>query len=73
MAITDSLFRKEEHEFGWEDTIAYSKYLGRAKEEIKIVAGELYANYYSNPDVLKNFEQAIKNNVTIKRHNRESQ
>ena len=66
MRIIDSLFRKEEHEFGWEDTIAYSKYLGRAKEEIKIVAGELYANYYSNPDVLKNFEQAIKNNVTIK-------
>ena len=66
MAITDFLFRKEEHEFGWKDTIGYSKYLGRAKEEIKIVAGELYANYYSNPDVLKNFEQAIKNNVTIK-------
>jgi len=66
MRIIDSLFRKEEHEFGWKDTIGYSKYLGRAKEEIKIVAGELYANYYSNPDVLKNFEQAIKNNVTIK-------
>lgn len=66
MAITDSLFRKEEHEFGWEDTIAYSKYLGGAKEEIKIVAGELYANYYSNPVVLKNFEEAVKNNVTIK-------
>ena len=66
MTITDSLFRKEEHKFGWEDTIAYSKYLGRAKDEIKIVAGELYANYYSNPVVLKNFEQAIKNNVTIK-------
>jgi hypothetical protein len=66
MAITDFLFRKEEHEFGWKDTLGYSKYLARAKEEIKIVAGELYANYYSNPVVLKNFEQAIKNNVTIK-------
>ena len=66
MAITDFLLRKKEYKFGWRDTVAYSKYLGMAKEEIKIVAGELYANYYSNPDVLKNFEEAIKNNVTIK-------
>ena len=66
MAITDFLLRKKEYKFGGRDTIAYSKYLGMAKEEIKIVAGELYANYYSNPVVLKNFEEAVKNNVTIK-------
>jgi hypothetical protein len=66
MAVTDFLLRKKEHGFGWKDTIEYSMYLGMAKEEIKIVAGELYAKYYSNPIVLKNFEQAIKNNVTIK-------
>lgn len=66
MTITDFLLCKKEYKFGWKDTIAYSMYLGMANEEIKIVAGELYACYYSNPDVLKNFERAIRNNVSIK-------
>jgi hypothetical protein len=48
MAITDILFCKKEYKFGWDDAIRYSKYLGKAKDEIKIIAGELYAPYYSN-------------------------
>ena len=66
MAITDILFCKKEYKFGWDDAIRYSKYLGKAKDEIKIIAGELYAPYYSNSEVLENLEDAIKNNVTIK-------
>ena len=59
MALIDYFFRRKEHEFGSKNAIVYSEYLGTAKTEIKIVAGELYAPYYSNKHVLKNINQRL--------------
>ena len=66
MGISDLLFNKKKHEFGSNEAINYSKYLGKANDEIKIVAGELYAPYYSNEHVLENIMSAIENGANIK-------